>query len=87
MNLSIEVLIMIIVQVVTGGVFIGGLSMAVKFIEKQLDRIEVKQDKYNGIIGRVFACEKSLEAGHRRLDEQAEDIKILQEALLKSKDK
>ena len=83
MTLSIEVLIMIVVQVVTGGVFIGGLSMAIKFIEKQLDRIEVKQDKYNGIIGRVFACEKSLEAGHKRLDSIEDDMKIVQETLFK----
>ena len=83
MNLSIEVLVMIIVQVITGGVFIGGLSMAVKFIEKQLDRIEVKQDKYNNLIARTFACEKSLEAGHKRLDSLEEDVKIVQETLLK----
>lgn len=85
MNLSIEVLIMIVVQVITGGVFIGGLSMAVKFIEKQLDRLESKQDRYNNLIARTFACEKSLEAEHKRLDEQADDIKLLRETLFSKK--
>ena len=85
MNLSVEVMIMIIVQVITGGVFIGGLSMAVKFIEKQLDRLESKQDRYNNLIARTFACEKSLEAGHKRLDSVEEDVKLIQEALLKKK--
>ena len=86
-NLTItgEFLVVIIVNVLCGGVYLGSLIGAIKFIEKQIERLEEKQDKHNHVIERVYKCEASLNAGHRRLDDQAEDIKLIQEALLKKK--
>ena len=34
MSLSMELLVMIIINVLLGGIYIGGLAMAIKFIEK-----------------------------------------------------
>ena len=78
MSISMELLIMIIINVLLGGVYIGGLAMAIKFIEKQIERLEQKQDLHNSVIERTYACEASLKAEHKRLDEQGDDIKRLQ---------
>lgn len=82
MNMSMELFIMIIVQVLTGGVFVGGLAMAIKFIEKQIERLEAKQDKHNNLMERTFFCEQSLKSEHKRLDDQAEYIKELRNYIM-----
>ena len=69
MNIALEVLILIIINVVTAGVFIGGLAMAIKFIEKQIERLEEKQDKHNGLIERMVSVEQSTKSAHHRIDE------------------
>ena len=84
MSLSMELLVMIVINVLLGGVYIGGLAMAIKFIEKQIERLEHKQDKYNNVIERQFFCEQSLKSEHKRLDEQAEYIKELRGYILGS---
>lgn len=86
MNMSMELFIMIIVQVLTGGVFVGGLAMAIKFIEKQIERLEAKQDKHNNLMERTFFCEQSLKSEHKRLDDQAEYIKELRNYIMDKHD-
>ena len=82
MNMSMELFIMIIVQVLTGGVFVGGLAMAVKFIEKQIERLEAKQDKHNNLMERTFFCEQSLKSEHKRIDDHDEYIKELRNYIM-----
>ena len=82
MTLSMELLVMIVINVLLGGVYIGGLAMAIKFIEKQIDNLSKKQDRYNNIIERQFFCEQSLKSEHKRLDEQAEYIKELRSYIM-----
>ena len=77
-----ELFIMIIVQVLTGGVFVGGLAMAVKFIEKQIERLEAKQDKHNNLMERTFFCEQSLKSEHKRIDDHDEYIKELRNYIM-----
>ena len=78
-----ELLVMIVVQVLAGGLYLGSLGMALKFIEKQIEHLEQKQDKHNSVIERTFLCEQSVKAEHQRLDEHEKDIKILEEAILR----
>ena len=73
---------MIIINVLLGGIYIGGLAMAIKFIEKQIDNLSKKQDRYNNVIERQFFCEQSLKSEHKRLDEQAEYIKELRSYIM-----
>ena len=73
---------MIVINVLLGGIYIGGLAMAIKFIEKQIDNLIKKQEKYNNLIERTFFCEQSLKSEHKRLDEQSEDIKEIQKILM-----
>lgn len=70
MTLSLEFLLLIIINVLTAGVFIGGLAMSIKFIEAQIKRLEDKQDKHNGLIERMAVVEQSAKSAHHRIDKE-----------------
>jgi len=60
--------ITLIIQVFSAGIFIGGLIFSIKFIEKQIKRLEEKQDKHNCLIERMAVVEQSTKSAHHRLD-------------------
>ena len=68
MNISAELFVLIVFQVASTGVFIGGLAMAIKFIENQIKRLEEKQDKHNSLIERMVVVEQSVKSAHHRID-------------------
>lgn len=61
-------LLTLIIQVFSIGLFMGGLSTALKFIEEWIKRLEVKQDRHNNLIERVAICEQSTKSAHHRID-------------------
>ena len=67
MNISSELLLLIIINICSAGIFIGGLAMSIKFIEQQIVRLEVKQDKHNNLIERMAAVEQSIKSAHHRI--------------------
>ena len=77
MTLTTEVLIMIIVNVLAGGLYIGGLAAAMHFFEKQLNRVEVKTDKMNAVIEKIYHLEERADAQEKRLDELHDEVKEL----------
>lgn len=78
MNIALEVLILIIINVVTAGVFIGGLAMSIKFIEGQIHRLEQKQDKHNNLIERMVKVESSSASAHHRMDDMIHKIEEME---------
>lgn len=68
MSISMEFMVVIVVNVLSAGIFIGGLAMSIKFIEKQIKRLEEKQDKHNNLIERMVKVEESTKSAHKRLD-------------------
>ena len=68
MSISMELMIVIVVNVMTAGIFLGGLAMSIKFIEQQIKRLEEKQDKHNNLVERMVKVEESTKAAHKRLD-------------------
>jgi hypothetical protein len=68
MNISLEFLLVIVINVLSAGLFIGGLATSIKFIEKQIKRLEEKQDKHNNLIERMVKVEESTKSAHKRLD-------------------
>ncbi len=68
MTISMEFMLVIVVNVLSAGIFIGGLAMSIKFIEKQIKRLEDKQDKHNNLIERMVKVEESTKSAHKRLD-------------------
>ena len=68
MTITTELLIMIVINVLLGGIYIGGLAMSIKFVEEQIKRLEAKQDKHNNLIERLAKVECKADAAHARLD-------------------
>ncbi len=69
MSISMEFLLVIVVNVLTAGIFLGGLAMSIKFIEQQIKRLEDKQDKHNNLIERMVKVEESSKSAHKRIDD------------------
>ena len=67
MNISAELLLLI--NVISAGIFIGGLATSIKFIESQIKRLEKKQDKHNNLIERMAIVEQSVKSAHHRIDD------------------
>lgn len=68
MNVSLEFFLVLIVNILSAGIFVGGLGMSIKFIEEQIKRLEEKQDKHNGLIERMVVVEQSVKSAHKRID-------------------
>lgn len=68
MLISMEFMLIIVVNVLTAGIFLGGLAMSIKFIEQQIKRLEEKQDKHNNLVERMVKVEESTKSAHHRLD-------------------
>lgn len=68
MTITHEFLLVIVINILTAGIFIGGLSMSIKFIEEQIKRLEEKQDKHNNLIERMVKVEESTKSAHHRID-------------------
>lgn len=68
MSVTFELLILIIINITSAGIFIGGLAMSIKFVEEQIKRLEDKQDKHNSLIERMAVVEQSAKSAHHRLD-------------------
>lgn len=75
----------LVIQIFSAGVFIGGLVMAIKYIEKQLKRLEDKQDKHNGLIERMVTVEQSTKSAHHREDELLKRVENIEEELYEHK--
>lgn len=69
MTLSHEFLLVILVNVLSAGIFVGGLAMSIKYIEMQINRLEEKQDKHNSLIERMAIVEQSSKSAHHRIDD------------------
>ncbi len=61
MSFSPEFILLLCVNVLSAGIFIGGLAMSLKFIEIQIKRLEEKQDKHNNLIERMAVAETRLD--------------------------
>ena len=79
MELSVtgEFLVVLAINIISVGVYVGSLRTAMHFFEKQLGRLENEQKKYNDVIMRTFKLEERADAQEKRLDELHDDVKEL----------
>ena len=68
MNISIEIAIVLVVNLVSIGIWVGSKSSFKKHINYRLDKLEEKQDKHNNLIERMVAVEQSTKSAHHRID-------------------
>ncbi len=67
-GVSLEVLILLVVNLISIGVWVGSISSFKKHINYRLDKLEEKQDKHNNLIERMAIVEQSTKSAHHRID-------------------
>ncbi|MBO5010893.1 MAG: hypothetical protein J6C49_00340 [Elusimicrobiaceae bacterium] len=68
MNLSPELALTLVVQLITVGIFIGKINAFQKMTEFRFVQLERKQDKYNHMQERLAVVESSNKSAHHRID-------------------
>lgn len=68
MNISIELTISIIIQLVAIGIFIGVYKTTIAFMQDQIKELKDDMRKYNNILERMIRVEDSTKSAHHRLD-------------------
>lgn len=86
MQLSPELIISVVIQLVSVGIFIGVFKTTVAFMQQQIveiksdlkaDKQELKEEmaKYNNVLERMIIAEQSTRSAHKRIDTLEEIIK------------
>lgn len=71
MELTVEligVIVVIVVQLISVGIFVGQNKAFKEHITFRLDELEKKQDKHNSLIERMYVVEQSTKVAHERID-------------------
>lgn len=73
MTISAELMLSIVIQLISVGIFIGMFKTSLNFMQQQI--IELKDDmhKYNNVLTRLAVAENSIKSLHHRLDEISDD--------------
>lgn len=80
LTLSTELIISLVIQLVSIGIFIGVFKATVSFMQQQIEDIKttLKDDKqelkeemrrYNSVLERMIICEQSTKSAHHRIDD------------------
>lgn len=86
MQFSPELIISVVIQLISVGIFIGVFKTSLAFMQQQIgeikndlkaDKQELKDEmrKYNNILERMIIAEQSTKAAHHRIDTIEEIIK------------
>ena len=86
MQFSPELIISVVIQLVSVGIFIGVFKTTISFMQQQIseikddlkaDKQELKDEmrKYNNVLERMIVDEQSTKAAHHRIDTLEEFIK------------
>ncbi|MBQ1989045.1 MAG: hypothetical protein II234_03995 [Clostridia bacterium] len=86
MQFSPELIISVVIQLISVGIFIGVFKTSLAFMQQQIGEIknDLKADKqelkdemkrYNSVLERMIIAEQSTKAAHHRLDTIEELIK------------
>ena len=84
MTLSTELIISLVIQLVSIGIFIGVFKATVSFMQQQIedikttlkdDKQELKEEmrKYNSVLERMIICEQSTKSAHHRIDDMLKE--------------
>ena len=68
MTVSLELVISLIIQLVTVGIFIGTYKQTISFMQQQIQELKEDMRKYNNILERMIRVEDSAKSAHHRID-------------------
>jgi len=80
MSFSPELILSVIIQLISVGIFIGVFKTTISFMQEQIkdikhtlkeDKQELKDEmsKYNNVLERLIIAEQSTRSAHKRIDE------------------
>lgn len=86
MQFSPELIISVVIQLISVGIFIGVFKTTIAFMQQQIEKIEIalsndkkelkdEMAKYNNMLERMIIAEQSTKAAHHRIDTIEEIIK------------
>ena len=75
MQFSTELIISVIIQLISIGIFIGVNKTTLDFMQEQIKDLKEDMRKYNSILERMVIVEQSTKASHHRIDTIEELIK------------
>jgi len=78
MELTTSTILTVGGYLVSFGTIFGMVKNEIKNLTKQIDRLEAKQDKHNGLIERMVIVEQSTKSAHHRLDEECKKLDELE---------
>ena len=68
MNLSLELVISVIIQLIAIGIFIGVYKTTISFMQIQIQELKADMKKYNNVLERLIRVEDSTKSAHHRID-------------------
>ena len=68
MNISPELIISVIIQLIAVGIFIGVYKTTITFMQQQIAELKEDMRKYNNILERMITVEQSTKSAHHRID-------------------
>lgn len=72
MNISSELILSIVIQLIAVGIFIGVYKATVSFMQLQIKELKEDMRKYNNMLERLIKAEQSVNAAHQRIDDLIE---------------
>lgn len=67
-NISPELIISVIIQLISIGIFIGMFKTTINFMQEQIKDLKEEMRKYNNILERIIIAEQSVKSAHHRID-------------------
>lgn len=67
-NISPELIISVIIQLIAVGIFIGVYKTTIAFMQEQIKDLKEDMRKYNNILSRIAVAENSISSAHHRID-------------------
>lgn len=68
-NFSPELIISVIIQLVSVGIFIGVFKTTVSFMQEQIKDLKDEMKRYNNVLERMIITEQSVKSAHHRIDD------------------
>lgn len=69
MNVSLELLLSLIVNLVAVGISIGMFKTSLSFMQQQVIELKEEMKRYNNVLTRLAVAENSIKSLHHRIDE------------------
>lgn len=67
-NISPELIIPVIIQLISIGIFIGMFKTTINFMQEQIKDLKEEMRKYNNVLERMIIAEQSVKSAHHRID-------------------